>query len=59
MQILTIYVRKKLVHAVFYARNFIGDESFAILLEDDIVQAETPCLRQIMDEYEKTPPSII
>jgi len=47
------------VYAVFYARNFIGDEFFAILLEDNIVQAETPYMRQLMDEYERTSSSII
>ena len=51
------YIRQKepkgLGHAVWCARNFIGDEPFAVLLGDDIVQAETPGLRQLMDEYEK------
>ncbi|QIW81597.1 UTP--glucose-1-phosphate uridylyltransferase GalU [Bacillus tequilensis] len=57
------YIRQKepkgLGHAVWCARNFIGDEPFAVLLGDDIVQAETPGLRQLMDEYEKTLSSII
>ena len=44
---------KGLGHAVWCARKFIGDEPFAVLLGDDIVQAEKPCLRQLMDEYEK------
>ena len=52
------YIRQKepkgLGHAVWCARKFIGDEPFAVLLGDDIVQAEKPCLRQLMDEYEKT-----
>lgn len=43
----------------FGARKFIGDEPFAVLLGDDIVQAEKPCLRQLMDEYEKTYSSVI
>ncbi len=51
------YIRQKepkgLGHAVWCARNFIGDEPFAVLLGDDIVQAEKPGLRQLMDEYEK------
>ncbi|MCY9270077.1 UTP--glucose-1-phosphate uridylyltransferase, partial [Bacillus licheniformis] len=46
-------------HAVWCARNFIGDEPFAVLLGDDIVQAEKPGLRQLMDEYEKTLSSVI
>ncbi|MED0990232.1 UTP--glucose-1-phosphate uridylyltransferase GalU [Bacillus nitratireducens] len=57
------YIRQKepkgLGHAVWCARKFIGDEPFAVLLGDDIVQAETPCLRQLMDEYDKTLSSVI
>ena len=45
------YIRQKepkgLGHAVWCARNFIGDEPFAVLLGDDIVQSETPCLQTI------------
>ena len=41
------------------ARNFIGNEPFAVLLGDDIVQAETPSLRQLMNEYESTLSSVI
>ncbi|MDP6351894.1 MAG: UTP--glucose-1-phosphate uridylyltransferase GalU [Alphaproteobacteria bacterium] len=36
-------------HAVWCARNLIGDEPFAVLLADDLVLAETPCLRQMAD----------
>ncbi|TYR78855.1 UTP--glucose-1-phosphate uridylyltransferase GalU [Priestia megaterium] len=57
------YIRQKepkgLGHAVWCARNFIGNEPFAVLLGDDIVQAETPCLRQLMNEYENTLSSVI
>ncbi|MED1089147.1 UTP--glucose-1-phosphate uridylyltransferase GalU [Bacillus paramycoides] len=57
------YIRQKepkgLGHAVWCARKFIGNEPFAILLGDDIVQADTPCLRQLMDEYEATYSSVI
>lgn len=57
------YIRQKeprgLGHAVWCARNFIGDEPFAVLLGDDIVQAETPCLRQLINEYENTLSSVI
>lgn len=57
------YIRQKepkgLGHAVWCARKFIGDEPFAVLLGDDIVQSETPCLRQLMDEYERTLSSVI
>jgi UTP--glucose-1-phosphate uridylyltransferase len=57
------YIRQKepkgLGHAVWCARKFIGNEPFAVLLGDDIVQGETPCLRQLMDQYEETQSSVI
>ncbi|GAB2538105.1 UTP--glucose-1-phosphate uridylyltransferase GalU [Gracilibacillus alcaliphilus] len=57
------YIRQKeplgLGHAVWCARKFIGDEPFAVLLGDDIVQADTPCLKQLIDQYEKTGGSVI
>lgn len=57
------YIRQKepkgLGHAVWCARKFIGNEPFAVLLGDDIVQSETPCLRQLMDQYEATQSSVI
>ncbi|MEC2054498.1 UTP--glucose-1-phosphate uridylyltransferase GalU [Peribacillus psychrosaccharolyticus] len=57
------YIRQKepkgLGHAVWCARNFIGDEPFAVLLGDDIIQAETPCLKQLMNEYDQTLSSVI
>ncbi|KAF0996599.1 UTP--glucose-1-phosphate uridylyltransferase GalU [Geobacillus sp. TFV-3] len=57
------YIRQKepkgLGHAVWCARNFIGDEPFAVLLGDDIVQAEKPCLKQLIEQYEQTFSSVI
>jgi UTP--glucose-1-phosphate uridylyltransferase len=57
------YIRQKepkgLGHAVWCARNFIGDEPFAVLLGDDIVQSETPCLKQLIKQYEETLSSVI
>ncbi|MDF2855932.1 MAG: UTP-glucose-phosphate uridylyltransferase [Neobacillus sp.] len=57
------YIRQKepkgLGHAVWCARKFIGDEPFAVLLGDDIVQSEVPCLRQLMNEHEKTYSSVL
>ncbi|HSP22982.1 MAG TPA: UTP--glucose-1-phosphate uridylyltransferase GalU [Planococcus sp. (in: firmicutes)] len=57
------YIRQKtplgLGHAVWTARKFIGDEPFAVLLGDDIIQAETPGLKQLMNQYEETQSSII
>lgn len=57
------YIRQKepkgLGHAVWCARNFVGDEPFAVLLGDDIVQSETPCIKQLIEQYEETHSSII
>jgi UTP--glucose-1-phosphate uridylyltransferase len=57
------YIRQKepkgLGHAVNCAKKFIGDEPFAILLGDDIVQANKPCLKQLIEQYEKTGSSVI
>lgn len=57
------YIRQKepkgLGHAVWCARNFIGNEPFAVLLGDDIVQGDTPCLGQLIAQYEKTHSSVI
>ncbi|MGO4108853.1 UTP--glucose-1-phosphate uridylyltransferase GalU [Paenibacillus sp. YAF4_2] len=50
---------KGLGHAVWCARNFIGDEPFAVLLGDDIVDSVIPCTRQLMDQYEQTGRSVI
>ena len=51
------YVRQRealgLGHAVLQARDLVGDEPFAVMLSDDIVDAETPALQQLLDVYEK------
>ncbi len=41
-------------HAIWCARAFIGDDPFAILLPDDLVLSETPCMRQLADAYAQT-----
>lgn len=50
------YIRQReprgLGHAIWCARKFIGNEPFAVLLGDDIVEAQTPCLRQMLEVYE-------
>lgn len=38
-------------HAVWCARHLVGSEPFAVLLADDLVQAQTPCLKQMIDAY--------
>lgn len=57
------YVRQKepcgLGHAVYCARHFIGDEPFAVLLGDDLVDYHVPCLRQLLDVYEEHQCSVI
>ncbi|WP_199624215.1 UTP--glucose-1-phosphate uridylyltransferase GalU [Paenibacillus alkalitolerans] len=50
------YIRQKepkgLGHAIWCARKFIGDQPFAVLLGDDIVVSEEPCLKQLISQYE-------
>ncbi|KYG30599.1 UTP--glucose-1-phosphate uridylyltransferase GalU [Alkalihalobacillus trypoxylicola] len=57
------YIRQKepkgLGHAVWCARKFIGDEPFAVLLGDDIVQSEVPCTKQLINVYEEKGASVI
>ena len=45
--------RRGLGHAVWCARNLIGDEPFAVMLPDDVIDAETPCLQQMVEAYEE------
>lgn len=44
---------KGLGHAVLCARNFVGDEPFLVMYGDDVIFAETPAARQLIDAYEK------
>jgi UTP--glucose-1-phosphate uridylyltransferase len=52
-----VYVRQKqalgLGHAVLVAQPLVGDEPFAVLLGDDIIDSEIPCLRQMIEVYER------
>jgi len=49
------YIRQKepkgLGHAIYCAKSFIGNEPFAVLLGDDIVYSDKPCLKQLIDVY--------
>jgi UTP--glucose-1-phosphate uridylyltransferase len=49
------YIRQKealgLGHAVLRARELVGGEPFAVVLADDVIDAETPCLKQLLDVY--------
>ncbi|PAK71567.1 UTP--glucose-1-phosphate uridylyltransferase, partial [Lentilactobacillus parakefiri] len=44
---------------MYSARQFIGDEPFAVLLGDDIVESDTPAIKQLMEVYEETGNSVI
>jgi len=50
------YVRQKealgLGHAVLRSRELVGGEPFSVILSDDVISSETPCLRQLLDVYE-------
>jgi UTP--glucose-1-phosphate uridylyltransferase len=57
------YIRQKepkgLGDAIYCARHFIGDEPFAVLLGDDIVDSKVPCLKQLIDCYDEYKTSVI
>ena len=46
-------------HAIWCARAFIGDDPFAILLPDDLVLSDTPCLKQLADAYHETGGNVV
>jgi len=58
-----IYTRQSeplgLGHAIWCARDIVGDEPFAVLLADDLIQSETPVLHQMTKEYDRLSTSII
>lgn len=57
------YVRQKeamgLGHAVLMARDLVGDEPFAVILPDDVIDAPTPCLKQMIDVFDDVQSSIL
>ena len=57
------YVRqgipRGLGHAIYCARRFVGSEPFAVLLGDDIVRSQVPCLKQMIDLYEEVQTTVI
>ncbi len=57
------YVRQNrplgLGHAVWCARRLVGDEPFAVLLPDDVIAAEKPCLQQMVEAYAQTGGNIV
>ena len=58
-----VSVRQKeplgLGHAIWMARNVIGDEPFLVLLGDDLVRSKKPCCRQMIDLYNQVKESIV
>lgn len=57
------YIRQKepkgLGHAISCARTFVGNEPFAVMLGDDVVDSKVPCLKQLIDCYDEYKTSII
>lgn len=57
------YIRQKeprgLGHAILCAKQFVGEEPFAVLLGDDVVDSEKPALQQLIDVYDKTGASVL
>jgi UTP--glucose-1-phosphate uridylyltransferase len=51
------YIRQKeprgLGHAILCAKTFVGNEPFAVMLGDDVVDSKVPCLKQLMDVYDE------
>ena len=58
-----VSVRQKkplgLGHAVFCARDLVGDEPFAVLLSDDLIEAPVPCMRQLMEIFAEKRESVL
>jgi len=58
-----VYIRQKeplgLGHAVLRAKDFIGDEPFAVILPDDLVVGDKPCIGTMIEVFEKTGKSVI
>ena len=57
------YVRQKeplgLVHAVLCAKELVGDEPFAVILPDDVIKAEVPCLKQMIGVFDEKGGSVL
>ena len=57
------YIRQKeakgLGHAILCARQFVGNEPFAVMLGDDVVDADSPCLGQLIEKYNEYEGSIL
>lgn len=58
-----VSVRQKkplgLGHAVLCARDLVGDEPFAVMLADDLIESDTPCIRQLLEIFQETEESVV
>lgn len=58
-----VSVRQKkplgLGHAVLCAKDLVGDEPFAVMLADDLIDSEVPCIRQLSEIFERTEESVV
>jgi UTP--glucose-1-phosphate uridylyltransferase len=58
-----VSVRQKkplgLGHAVLCARDLVGDEPFAVMLADDLIDSDKPCIRQLLEIFEQTDESVV
>lgn len=58
-----VSVRQKkplgLGHAVLCARDLVGDEPFAVMLADDLIDSETPCIRQLLEIFQEKEESVV
>src|SRR5271156_3635919 len=50
---------KGLGHAVLMAKELVGDEPFAVILPDDVIDAETPCVKQMIDVFDEVQSSVL
>lgn len=46
-------------HAVWCARQLVGDEPFAVILPDDVIESDTPCLKQMVEAYEEVGGNVV
>lgn len=57
------YIRQQeargLGHAVWCARQLVGDEPFAVILPDDVIESDTPCLKQMMEVYREVGGNVV
>ena len=58
-----VYTRQNeplgLGHAIWCARNIVGDEPFAVLLADDVIQSEVPVLTQMIEQFDRLRASVV